>query len=151
MKTVIVPALITFVCFFFSCKNHPLHSHSTADSLTIVLKTQIHLFKSLPSFTPHTYSISDTLSHNDSILFQYLHHNYSLAISVMDSIQKILPQLHSEADTLLKLPPTNDTTVIQRLSYLSQLHHSYYEEYLKANTIVQQNDLLLKALLSKQP
>lgn len=151
MKTFVIPVLIIFASFFFSCKNHSLSSHSTADSLTIVLKTQIHLFKYLPSFTPHTYSISDTLSHNDSVLFQYLHHNYSLAISVMDSIQKILPQLHSEADTLLKLPPTNDSAVIRRLSYLSQLHHSYYEEYIKANTIAQQNDLLLKALLSKQP
>ncbi|GIV27395.1 MAG: hypothetical protein KatS3mg027_1209 [Bacteroidia bacterium] len=127
---------------FFSCNNAPT-STSQQDSLKVVLKTQLYQLKQLSSIKSQSFSINDTVSSTDSLLFLNIFHNYTLAISSIDSINLILPQVFSESDSLLKYS-SNDTNIIQRLKYLTLINHQYYQEYLKASAIAEQNEILLQ-------
>jgi hypothetical protein len=50
----------------------------------------------------------------------------------MDSIRLIFPKLFSESDTILKYSSVQDTSIIRRLNYLTQLNENYISEYYKA-------------------
>ncbi|HPQ08968.1 MAG TPA: hypothetical protein PK995_07040 [Bacteroidia bacterium] len=102
------------------------------DSLVNVLKYQISELKNLPSIEKISFQKMDSLSLKDSLFIQYLQVNYQNAINTMDSIRLIFPKLFSESDTILKYSSVQDTSIIRRLNYLTQLNENYISEYYKA-------------------
>jgi len=139
--------LCIFILFLtLSCKHSTTTSRSSQDSLIIILKTQIKTLQEVPVYSKEKFSLNDTLSYKDSLLYNTVLQNYELAINTMDSIRHILPQIINESNQLTPFFNIQDTQLIHRLEYLTKINALYLEEYQKATAIAEQNKTLLKIL-----
>jgi hypothetical protein len=116
----------------YACNSSTNPQIKQQDSLVNVLKYQISELKNLPNIEKISFQKMDSLSLKDSLLIHYLQVNYQNAINTMDSIRLICPKLFSESDTILKYSSVQDTSIIRRLNYLTQLNENYISEYNKA-------------------
>ena len=139
--------LCIFILFLtLSCKHSTTTSKYSQDSLIIILKTQIKTLQEVPVYSKEKFSLNDTLSYKDSLLYNTVLQNYELAINTMDSIRHILPQIINESNQLTPFSNIQDTQLIHRLEYLTKINALYLEEYQKASAIAEQNKALLKIL-----
>jgi PBP1b-binding outer membrane lipoprotein LpoB len=117
---------------FYACNSSTNPQIKQQDSLVNVLKYQVSELKNLPNIDKISFQKMDSLSLKDSLFIQYLQVNYQNAINTMDSIRLIFPKVFSESDTILKYSSVQDTSIIRRLNYLTQLNKNYISEYYKA-------------------
>jgi len=136
--------LILFITL--SCRHSTTTSKTLQDSLIIILKTQIKTLQEMPVYSKENFSLNDTLSYKDSLLYIHVLQNYELAINTIDSIRQILPLIINEGNQLSQYSNIQDTQVIHRLEYLTKINSLYLEEYQKASAIAEQNKALLKIL-----
>ena len=136
--------LILFITL--SCRHSTTTSKTLQDSLIIILKTQIKTLQEMPVYSKENFSLTDSLSYKDSLLYIHVLQNYELAINTIDSIRQILPLIINEGNQLSQYSNIQDTQVIHRLEYLTKINSLYLEEYQKASAIAEQNKALLKIL-----
>ena len=86
----------------------------------------------------------DSLSSADSMLYQNMTHNYLHTMTIIDSIQSIIPKLMAEYDTLLKYKTEHDSALLHRLKYLITINQLYISEYYKASALSEYNQIFLQ-------
>ncbi len=140
---------ISTIIIVSSCNQNISHLlQKKQDSLFNILHFQIIEFKTLSKQNKQNFIISDSLSSKDSLLYEQLMLNYNKALSTIDSIQMMLPNIISESDSLLKNTKVYDTIIINRLNYLVYINKNYLKEYYKAHGIIEQNKKLLEIVIN---
>ncbi len=142
--------LLFWTLFASSCKENNLGQKRQQDSLYTVLHCQITELSCLPKQEKEYFLLKDTLSQQDSALYEDIYSNYKRALDAMDSIQMFLPSIIAEHDTLAKYIEIQDTNVNSRLKYLILLSQNYIKEYYKSMAIIEQNKILLKHFSQQQ-
>ncbi|MCX7728024.1 MAG: hypothetical protein N2203_00995 [Bacteroidia bacterium] len=139
----IIHYFLSFVVLL-SCRQKGSHLKNEQDSLFVVVHTQMELLKQLPKFQKDNFFLKDTLSSQDSLLYQNLVFNYQKSLQTMDSVQFLLKSIQAECDTLNKYRAFTDTSLIQRLKYITHINQNYLQEFYKAYSIAEQNKAVLQ-------
>lgn len=142
-------AIACFLTIIVGCQYQSTHNIQKEDSLLIILQAQIQELKTISRPEKISISIQDTLSAKDSLLYSIIHHNYTKAHAVIDSIYQWIPKIVDESQNIIYQQATaeiqlhTDTALIHRLQYLVQTNKQYLQEYHKAKAIIEQNKKIL--------
>lgn len=141
-------AITIFFLTLTSCKENITRHKQQQDSLFVVLNSNIKEIQQLEKFKSKNFSMPDSLSHQDSLMFISLLNHYQKAHQVTDSITNLLQQIKSECDSLNQYRTTYDTSLIKRLQYLTGIQKKYLVQYYQTIAAAKQNESILQIILN---
>lgn len=131
-----------------SCKENITHHKQQQDSLFVVLNSNIKEIQQLEKLSSKNFSMPDSLSYQDSLLFVSVLNHYQKATQVTDSIIDLFQQIKSECDSLNQYRTTYDTSLIKRLQYLTNIQKKYLVQYYQTISAAKQNESILQIILN---